>query len=309
MELIRGLHNVREHHRPCVATLGTFDGVHRGHQAVLRQLLQKSDEYNAPALVITSEPHSLEYFRGEDAPARLTRLSEKLELLEAQGVPRVLCLYFNRRLSTMEAETFVHHVFCEKLNVRYFVAGDDLRFGNNRRGDLDMLRQMGEKYDFEVSPTSSFMEGDERISSTRIRELLAQGDLATAETMLGRPYQITGRVIHGDAKGRTIGFPTANILLRRRVTPVSGVFAIKAYTDEHPDAIAGVANVGHRPTVGGVRKQLEVHLFDFSADLYGQRMTVTFCKKLREEQKFESFEALRQQIASDCDAARNALMN
>lgn len=305
MELIRGLHNLRPRHRGCVATIGNFDGVHLGHQAVLGQLAEKADEFGVPAVVITFEPQPQEYFSHGEIPPRLTRFREKLRALRRFSVDRVLALRFNDRLAGLSAGEFIRQVLLDGLGIRYLVVGDDFRFGRGREGDFAMLQQVGQEHGFEVVNMHTFSLDGERVSSTRIREALQRGDLAQAELMLGRPYRMCGRVAHGNKLGRTIGFPTANIFLHRKKTPVDGVFAVEMFgIDGEP--VAGVANVGTRPTVDetGTRSLLEVHLFDFDGDIYGRHVHVDFLHRIREERRFDSFDALKAQILKDADNAR-----
>lgn len=304
MQVIRGLHNLRAEHRGCVATIGNFDGVHLGHQAVFDHLREKAVEFGVPATVITFEPQPLEFFAPERAPARLTRMREKLQSLKDAGIDRVVLLEFGKKLAAMPAQAFVQELLVDGLDVRYLFVGDDFRFGHGREGDIELLRQVGREHQFEVENMNTFAVGEARVSSTRIREALAQGDLRQAEHNLGRPYRICGRVAHGDERGRTIGFPTANIDLHRKVSPLRGVFAVEVYgLDDSP--LPGVANIGNRPTVeGDDRYLLEVHLFDFSRMIYGEHVQVEFRKKLRDEKRFDNFEDLRQQIELDAREAR-----
>jgi riboflavin kinase/FMN adenylyltransferase len=303
MELIRGLHNLRPAHHGCVATIGNFDGVHLGHQAVIGQLAENADHFGVPSTVITFEPQPLEYFTRGEAPARLTRLREKLQALRRYSVDRVLCLRFDEHLASMPAQEFIRRVLVDGLGVRYLVLGDDFRFGKGRVGDFAMLEQAGAEYGFQVVNMHTFSVDGERVSSTRVRQALAAGDLTAAEKLLGRPYRMCGRVAHGDKRGRSIGFPTANIHLHRQKSPVAGVFAVEMFgLDTEP--VAGVANVGSRPTVDGTRILLEVHLFDFDQEIYGRYVHVNFVKKLRDETRFDSFEALQQQIDKDVIEAR-----
>ncbi len=303
MQLIRGLHNLRPEHCASALTIGNFDGLHRGHQAVLARLRRRAEQLNLASTVMTFEPTAQEYFSPDSAPARLQRLRDKLILLPDFGVDRTLCLRFDRRLAALSAAEFIERILVEGLDVRYLVVGDDFRFGKDRSGDFALLVEAGQRHGFEVVNTQTFCEGEDRISSTRIREALAAGDFATAERMLGRPYRICGRVAPGQQRGRTIGFHTANLRLHRRLSPLQGVFAVRTY-GLGEEAINGVANVGTRPTVDGRDLVLEVHLFDFDRDIYGQYLDVEFCKKLRDEKKFDSFDLLRQQISRDADAAR-----
>ncbi len=307
MQIIRGLHNLKPHHRHCVATIGNFDGVHLGHQAVFRHLREKGRALGLATTVITFEPQPMEYFAPQQAPSRLTRLREKLAAIEHAGIDRVVILEFGPRLAAMESGTFVSELLVAGLDVRYLLVGDDFRFGRGRSGDIAALRQAGAVHGFGVENMNSFLVGDERVSSTRIRESLAAGDLERAACYLGRRYAICGRVAHGAKRGRTIGFPTLNINLQRRVSPLRGVFAVMVYGIERA-ALPGVANIGVRPTLqGDPRYLLESHLFDFNDSLYGKHLRVEFHHYLRHEQRFASFEALRRQIVEDARRARALL--
>lgn len=304
MELIRGLCNLRPRHRGCVATIGNFDGVHLGHQVVLGQLAEKAEELGLPSVVITFEPYPQEFFARGATPPRLTRFREKIQALRRYSVDRVLCLRFDRALADMMAEDFIRRVLVEGLGVRYLVVGDDFRFGHRRRGDFALLKTAGVQQGFQVANRHTFAIDGARVSSTRIREALAMGDLSAAEKLLGRPYRMCGRVARGDQRGRQLGFPTANIYLHRKASPVQGVFAVEMFgLDAEP--LAGVANVGIRPTVDGTRALLEVHLFDFAQDIYGRYVQVDFLHRLRAEQRFASLDALKQQIAMDVRQARD----
>ncbi len=309
MRLIRGLHNLRPGGRGCVATIGNFDGVHLGHRAVFRRLHVRGRALGLPATVITFEPQPMEFFAPDRTPARLTRLREKLKAFADCGIARVMLLEFGPRLAAVPPQDFVRRLLLEGLGVRYLLVGDDFRFGQGRGGDYALLRTMGAAAGaagFEVEDQHTITQGEERISSTRVREALACGDLGQARRLLGRPYRMQGRVGHGDRRGRAIGFPTANLDLHRRVSPLLGVFAVWVHglgSGPHP----GVANIGTRPTVGGQGCRLEVHLFDFDQDLYGRHLEVEFSLKLRDEQRFDSFETLRRQIALDAAAAREFL--
>ena len=303
MELIRGIHNIKSQHNGCVLTIGNFDGVHLGHQQVLNQVSEKAQLLGFPSVVMTFEPQPLELFAKQNAPARLTRLRDKFVQLGKLSIDRLLCVNFNHHFANLDAEVFIRDLLVAQLGVKFLVVGDDFCFGKNRQGNFAMLQQAGLKFGFEVVSTQSFCLQQFRVSSTAIRDALAGDDLKSAAQMLGRDYSISGRVSHGRKLGRTIGFPTANIPLKRCVSPVSGVYVVKAFgLAEQP--IGGVANIGQRPTVNGVRQQLEVHLFDFHANLYGKQLEVALLHKLRDEKKFESFEALKQQIELDADAAR-----
>lgn len=303
MKFIRGIHNLREQHRGCVLTIGNFDGVHRGHQALLARLREEGRRRNLPVVVMLFEPQPLELFAAASAPARLTRLREKLRYLEEAGVDAVLCLRFDRRFAALSAHSFVADLLVDKLGVRFLAVGDDFRFGAGREGDFLLLQKAGGDHGFDVISTQTFCDDGKRISSTAVRQALAEDDLPLAAALLGHPFSISGRVVHGDALGRTIGFPTANLPLRRYVSPVKGVYAVEVHgLGEQP--LPGVANIGTRPTVAGIRQQLEVHLLDVAIDLYGRHIEVVLCEKIRNEQRFASLDALKEQIAKDVVAAR-----
>lgn len=303
MELIRGWHNLRPQHRGCVATIGNFDGVHLGHQAVIGQLAEKAQELGLPTQVILFEPQPQEFFQPDAAVPRLTRLREKLQALHRFSVDRVLCLRFDARFAAMEPEEFIRRILIDGLRVRYLVVGDDFRFGHKRRGDFDMLAAAGAQHGFQVVNMHTVAIDEERVSSTRIRATLAAGDLATAEKLLGRPYRMCGRVAHGDKLGRTLGFPTANIHLHRKATPITGIFAVEVF-GLRIEPVPGAANVGTRPTVGGTRTLLEVHLLDFHEDIYGEQVQVNFLRKFRDEKRFDSLDELRRWIARDVEDVR-----
>ena len=303
MELVRGLHNLRPRHRGCVATIGNFDGVHAGHRAILKRLKTHGERLGMPVCVVIFEPQPREFFAPQSAPPRLTRLRDKLALLEEQGVDRVLCLAFNRRLRELAADEFIQQVLIDGLGVKHLEVGDDFRFGCDRAGDFNLLKQWGQRKGFTVESADTIADNGERVSSTRVRQVLAEADFDMAERLLGRPFSITGRVLHGQKLGRTLGAPTANVQLKRISAPLNGVYRVSVELDGVRQL--GVANIGARPTVGGDgRPHLEVHLLDFSGDLYGRRITVVFHEKLRDEQRFDSLQALQDAIKADFDTAR-----
>lgn len=303
MQLVRGLHNLRPQHRGCVATIGNFDGVHRGHQAILARLRERAVELGVPSCVVIFEPQPREYFAPETAPARLARLRDKIALLAEEGVDRVLCLAFNQRLSKLSAAEFVDAILVDGLGIEHLEVGDDFRFGCDRLGDFDFLLQAGRAHGFTVEAAQTVELDGIRVSSTEVRKALAAADFALAERLLGRPYRIAGRVLHGQKLARQLGWPTANIQLKRRRVPLTGVYLVSAEIDGKP--WPGVANIGVRPTVSGDGSaHLEIHLLDFAGDLYGRRLTVAFHHKLRDEQRFASLEALKTAIDADVAAAR-----
>jgi riboflavin kinase/FMN adenylyltransferase len=305
MELIRGLHNLRPRHRGCVATIGAFDGVHLGHQAVLRHLLDKAAEFALPSTIIVFEPLPREYFSPIESPARIMSFREKFQELRYEGVDRLLRIRFNDGLRSMSAQEFVDQVFVDGLGVRYVVLGDDFRFGSDRQGDYEFIREQGARYGYEAQPTPTETLEGERVSSTRIREALEAADFPLAEKLLGRPYSIAGKVVYGRQLGKTIGTPTANLELRRLRAPLSGVYTVEVSGNALDRAI-GVANVGVRPTVDdSIKANLEVHLIDREVHLYGQHIEVAFRHKLRDERKFDSVEELQQNIARDIQMTRD----
>ncbi|WP_034912172.1 bifunctional riboflavin kinase/FAD synthetase [Erwinia sp. 9145] len=303
MKFIRGIHNLREQHRGCVLTIGNFDGVHRGHQALLARLCEEGRRRNLPVMVMLFEPQPLELFAAGNAPVRLTRLREKLRYLSEAGVDTVLCIRFDRRFAEIDAQSFVNDLLVNKLGVKFLAVGDDFRFGAGRKGDFLLLQEAGAAHGMDVISTQTFCNDGKRISSTAIRQALADDNLELAASLLGHPFSISGRVVHGDALGRTIGFPTANLPLKRYVSPVKGVYAVEVRgIASHP--LPGVANIGTRPTVAGMRQQLEVHLLDVAIDLYGRHIEVVLREKIRNEQRFASLDALKEQIAKDVVSAR-----
>lgn len=307
MQLIRGFHNLANVHalkKGCVLTIGNFDGVHIGHQNILARLCDKSLELNIPSVVMLFEPQPREFFAKKSAnlsvctaPARLMRLRDKLKYLEEAGVDFVLCIRFSDKFARLAADKFINELLVKRLKVRYLSIGDDFRFGDKRVGDFEMLHRAGLKYRFAVEESHTHSFDNERISSSLIRQALQTDKLPLVEKLLGRPYSIAGRVAHGNKLGRTIGFPTANIMLNRLVIPLQGVFAVQIQTKT--GKYNGIANVGNRPTIKGSKALLEVHLFDFNRSIYGEAIEVFFMYKIRNEVKFPNFEALKTQIEKD----------
>lgn len=290
----------------CVASIGNYDGVHLGHQAVLASLREKGRSLKLPVTLVVFEPMPQEYFAQGDPPARLTRFREKWPLLEAAGVERLVCLRFDRALAELEAEDFIRQVLVRGLGVRHLTVGDDFRFGRRRRGDFALLKQIGQTEGFAVEDTASLMRDGERVSSTRIRSCLIEGDMAGAARLLGRPFSLSGHVMHGERLGRELGIPTANLALGRKTSPLSGIFAARV-RGAGKDNLGAAAYVGRRPAVGGVQLVLEVHLLDFAGDLYGRQLTVEFLERLRGDRHFDSLDALRAQMLEDVQAARTRL--
>ncbi len=307
MELIRGLHNIKPGHRDCVLTIGNFDGVHLGHQAVLRQVKAIAASLNLPAVVMVFEPQPLELFKPEAAPARLTRFREKYHWLASLGLDRLLCVNFNAEFAAQDPQLFIEQLLLGKLGVRHLIVGDDFCFGKNRAGNFALLQQAAAQFGFGLTSTASLKQDDKRVSSTLVRQALEQNELKLAAQMLGRPFSLMGRVRHGEKVGRQLGFPTANVWLYRNKLPVRGVYAIEALTGH--GHFHGVANIGARPTLQGKQEQLEAHFFDFQGDLYGQQIEVLLRHKIRAERKFASLAELQQQIQLDAAAARQFFSN
>ena len=307
MRLLRGLHNPSLTEAKCVATIGNFDGVHIGHQAIIRQTVAKAEKLGVPSVVIIFEPQPLEFFQGNKAPARLMRFREKFQALSSFGLDYVFCLKFDTKLSQLSAESFVERVLVSHLKICHLVIGDDFRFGGDRKGDFALLKTLGLVKGFSVENTPTLVEpndNEERVSSTFVRKLLAEAKFKAAQSLLGQAYCITGRVIHGQKLGRKLGFPTANIALHRLNVAFTGVYAVKVFLQNEQE-VHGVANMGVKPTVGNFSPSLEVYLLDFNASIYGERLKVKFCKKLRNEQRFEGVTALKEQINKDVNDARN----
>ena len=306
MEFVRGLHNVRPQHRGCVLTIGAFDGVHRGHQEMIRVLRAQAAAKGMPAALMSFEPLPREYFAKGTPPARLTRFRERYEALCRHGVDRLICLRFDERMRAMTPPEFVEGVLVNKLGIGHVVVGHDFRFARNLDGNIATLREFGARHGFGVSEVPPFELDGERVSSSLIRQSLRTGDMAHAAKLLGRPYSITGKVISGARLGRTLGFPTANLRLQRRATPVAGVFAIRVSGCGLNDA-PGVANLGTRPAINSGELLLEAHVFDFSGDLYRGYLRVDFIARLRDELWFPNVEELVAQIHKDAAQARAIL--
>jgi riboflavin kinase/FMN adenylyltransferase len=290
--------------RPVALTIGNFDGVHKGHQAMLGRLVGEARLRGLASCVLTFEPHPREVFAPQSAPTRLTNLREKLELLAANGIDRVHVQHFSPPFATLPADAFAEQVVGRTLGARWILIGDDFRFGAKRAGDFALLRALGQRLDFEVEAMPTVEHENRRVSSSAVRAALAAGDLAVAEGLLGRPYSISGRVVHGNKLGRQIGFPTANVQMKHNRPPLMGIFAVRAHVDGRPP-MTGVASLGVRPTVrSDGQAVLEVNVFGFDGDLYRHHMRVEFLKKIRDEAKYADLESLRAQIARDCEVAQ-----
>ncbi len=303
MEILHGLYNIRAEHYGNVVTMGNFDGVHRGHQMLLDHLQQQGAQYNVPSMVITFEPQPREYFAGASVPPRLTRLREKAELLRRHGLDRLLLLPFNEQTARTPAQWITDELLHSRLGAKYVLVGDDFRFGHERRGDYAFMQAAGERLGFAVGQTSTLSLGEQRISSSRVRDALAEGDFALAEELLGHEYFIMGRVVYGRQLGRQLGVPTANIRLHRYKAALEGVYCVTVQGIDDQE-YQGIANIGVRPTVDGKEPLLEVHVFDYSGNLYNSLLTVTFKRKLRNEVAFDGIDALKTQIDKDVAEAK-----
>lgn len=304
MRVIRGLTQLTPWTQGCLLTIGNFDGVHLGHQALIQKLAQRARVLRLPVVVMLFEPQPLEYFLTTQAPARLTSLREKVVQFSRLPVDSLLVLKFNQALAELSAEDFVRKILLDALNVKHLVVGDDFHFGKNRTGNFIFLQMLGARYGFTVEDTQAFLLNGVRVSSTAVRSALSAGDLTTAAHLLGRNFALSGRVVYGKQLGRTLGYPTINIPLRQPGVPLSGVFAIELVgLRERP--LQGVANIGIRPTLaanGGWL--LEAHLFDFNDQCYGCSVEIQLLHKLRDEQTFSALSALKAQIAQDVLAAK-----
>ncbi|MDT8427160.1 MAG: bifunctional riboflavin kinase/FAD synthetase [Pseudomonadales bacterium] len=295
----------------CVASIGKFDGVHKGHQLILQQLREKALALQVPSVVIVIEPHPEEFFASSLAtcPARLSEPEEKLALIAEHGLDYVYLLRFDQQLSQLSAEQYIEQILVQGLGLRALIVGNDFRFGHQRRGDFALLQQYGQRHGFQVLETASYFESGERVSSTGVRACLQAGDFVRAQAMLGRPYAISGIVVAGKKLGRELGFPTCNVQLNRRNIPLHGVYACEVslqLENGQQRHLEGAANIGYRPTVSSTQEAiLEVHLLDFNEDVYGAQITVIFRQRIRQEVKFESVTELQRQIAIDVAQTRD----
>lgn len=303
MKLLRGIQQVTAFSVGTVATIGNFDGVHRGHQALLTKLRQEATRLSLPMIVMLFEPQPGEYFQDQQSPARLSSLREKLQMLRQSGTDYVICLSFKESLASMSAVAFAEHFIFSSLCARYLLIGEDFRFGMGRTGDISLLQSLGAKTSCIVETFPDYFIDAQRVSSTKIRAALGSGDLMYANKLLGRPYSMSGRVIQGSGLGRQWGIPTANLKLCHKNLPLKGVFCVRVQREGQP-WLRGVANVGCRPTIDGLKNVLEIHLFDVDESLYGAFLQVCFLHKLRDELKFSSVDRLIKQIHADILAAK-----
>jgi riboflavin kinase/FMN adenylyltransferase len=303
MKLIRGLHNLTPPLPGCVATIGNFDGLHLGHQNIINQVKAVASNMSLPTAVVVFEPQPVEFFAPDRAPRRLARLRDKVIQMQQTGIDYLICLNFNRQLANMSAADFVSQILLERMRVHHLVIGDDFRFGHDRKGDFEYLLQRGRQDGFEVENTHTLMIDNQRVSSTRIRQCLADNDLVAARHLLGRPYSLSGKVAHGRKLGQELGFPTINLRMGRWPIAAHGIFAVLVKGLDNR-VLRGVASIGTRPTVKGVGTILEVHILNFSEQIYGRCVEIELLHKLRDEWKFDSLEALTEQIHRDIDDAR-----
>lgn len=302
MEFIRGVYNIQAKHKQCVLTIGNFDGVHLGHQAILHRVKELADKYKVPSCIMIFEPQPREFFLAEKSPGRISRLRDKLTLLQKYGIDNVLCVPFNENLQKLTAEEFCSSILLEGLNIKHLVVGDDFRFGCDRQGNFSYLHEFGLDKGFIVENTPSIVSTEStRISSSLVRDALIDGNIEQAEALLGHEVVLSGRVIHGQKLGRTLGFPTANIHLKNASLAISGVFAVKLKVKNR--LYNGVANVGYRPTVNGKVPILEVHLFEFNGSLYDEYVDVYFYHFIRQEKKMSGLPELEKQIQRDKEEA------
>jgi riboflavin kinase / FMN adenylyltransferase len=306
MELVRGLHNVDRAARGCVLTIGAFDGIHCGHQEMIRVTRTIAAGQRLPAALLSFEPTPREFFAKATPPARLTRFREKYEALRHYGVERFVCLRFDSSLRSMSPDEFIGTVLVDGLGARHLVVGHDFKFARNMAGNVATLRAAGPAAGFAVTEVPPFEIDGERVSSSLVRAALDAGDMGRATRLLGRPYRMTGKVVEGAKLGRKLGFPTANLRPQRRATPLAGVFAIRVSGGGLQNA-PGVASLGTRPAVNGTELLLEVHVFDFDGDLYRQTLHVDFIARLRDELGFPDMDRLVEQMKQDAARAREIL--
>lgn len=304
LKFIRYLTETAESMSPSVVGIGNFDGVHKGHQAIIANVLEQAQLNHLPAWILTFDPQAKEFFSPDTALPRITTLREKILAFKRYGINHTACLKFNTALANLSAIEFVEKILVNYFKVSAVVIGEDFHFGKQRVGDVALLERLGEQYQFKVVPVKTVTDGQQRYSSTLVRNALMANDLRTTESLIGRPYAICGRVVHGDKRGRLLGFPTANLLLGKRVLPVNGVFAVRV-KGISTQPLYGVANSGKRPTVDGLKRSFEVHLLDFDQDIYGRYLEVEFVQQLRGEMKFDTLQSLTDQIARDVDLARS----
>lgn len=306
MKLVRYPHLIKQPRPACIATIGNFDGVHSGHREIIQHVVSYAKQNQISARIITFEPLPNEYFCekfGKTPPKRIYPLRDKALRLKSLGIDEFICLNFDNALAQMSAENFISEVLIKQLKVKHLIVGDDFRFGKGRTGDFALLKEMGASLGMSVEDTHTIQLNNERISSSRIREALSQGNVAEAITLLDEPYRLSGRVRHGDKRGRTIGFPTLNQRLPENIVIARGVYAVRV-TGLDTNTYTGVANIGIRPTVAGHDLRLETHVFEYTGNAYGKHACIELVKHIRPEQKFENIDALLEQIKIDSQKAK-----
>ncbi len=305
MQVVRDLDSLNEPPRRTVLTIGNFDGVHLGHREIFRRVVDKAHELKGTAVVVTFEPHPLCLLAPDKAPLRLNTPEEKVRLLAASCVDLLVILNFTRQLSELPAEDFVREILVDKLGVQHLIVGYDYAFGRNRQGNTDFLAAQAKLHNFTLEVLEPIRAEQQAHSSTAIRQFLKEGRVADAVNILGRNFTLDGEVVHGDGRGRKLGFPTANLVTQKEILPRDGVYAVKVKW--HEDNYDGVINIGRRPTFAGSAPTLEIHLLDFQGDLYGERLRIYFVERLRDEQRFPSVESLQEAVVADIERARELL--
>lgn len=303
MEIIRGLYNVNQKTTECVITIGNFDGFHLGHQQLVTTLLEVASRLRMPSVLMTFEPQPNEFFSPDKPVPRLMRFREKCEWLQQTDVDYLVCARFNKKFAAISPEDFITELLIKQLGVKVIIIGDDFRFGAKRAGDYALLKKFSKQYDFEVVQLDSLLVADQRVSSTGVRAALAQSQFKLVQQLLGRPYFLSGKVSHGNRLGREIGFPTANVFLHRREVPLTGIFVVRVL-GLNAEPLDGVAYVGIRSVVGGTRVILEVHIFNFDRDIYGEHIEVEVIHKIRDDQHFDSVDEMVEQIQADIGVAK-----
>jgi riboflavin kinase/FMN adenylyltransferase len=305
MEVFHGIDAIKSKFKNPAITIGNFDGVHMGHQALFQRVRQWAEELHGQSVVVTFDPHPLEVLFPEKAPSFITSHRQKLELIASCGIDATIVIPFDHEFARISAREFVEVILVEKIGVKAIVVGNDYRFGHSREGDIPFLKRLGEKYGFEVEIVTSIRMNDTPVSSTSIRQMIAGGNIREANKLLGRPFEVTGTVIEGRKRGVSLGFPTANIRMPAVASPRTGVYVVQAEVDGK--RYGGAANLGYNPTFGDVELSLETHLFDFNQDIYGKSITIRFIDRLRDEKRFSGPEELRAQIEKDVGKAKEIL--
>ena len=305
MQVFHGIQSVQRKLKNPAITIGNFDGVHKGHQALFQRVKQLAEELNGESAVVTFDPHPLEVLFPQKAPSFITSHRQKLDLIASCGIDATIVIPFDHKFSRMSAREFVEVVLVEKIGARAIVVGHDYRFGHSREGDIAFLKQLGEQYGFKVQTVTGLKVNDTVVSSTAIRQMIVSGNIKEANKLLGRFFEVSGTVIPGRKRGVSLGFPTANIRMPAIASPRTGVYVVQAEVDGK--TYGGAANLGYNPTFGDTDLSLEAHLFDFDQDIYGKPITIRFIDRLRDELRFSSPDELAAQIRKDVDTAKKIL--